>query len=138
NTAGGVRAGGSEAPVTNRRKTPRHYVYGEASTTMVKKRRYTRYHEPSSAVIIKKRHAGVAVDNGVSTRTSVRSRTSTAGGGSKTRRTGASAGERSGKGNAGASSTEGRASGGARSGGANSGRSAPSGGGANQSPGGPQ
>jgi len=137
-TTVGVRSAASDDAVIIKRKKARHYVYGEPSTTIVKKRRYTRYHEPSSAVIIKKRHAGVAVDNGVSTRTSVRSRTSTAGGGSKTTRTGASAGERSGKGNAGASSTEGRASGGARSGGANSGRSAPSGGGANQSPSGPQ
>jgi len=143
-TTVGMRSAASDDAVIIKRKKARRYVYGEPSTTIVKKRRYTRYHEPSSAVIVKKRHAGVAVDNGVSTRTSVRSRTSTAGGGSKTTRTGASASQRSGQGNAGAaSSTEGRAPGGARSGGANSGRSAPSGGGAksggaNQSPSGPQ
>jgi hypothetical protein len=138
-TTVGMRSAASDDAVIIKRKKARRYVYGEPSATIIKKRRYTRYHEPSSAVIIKKRHAGVAVDNGVSTRTSVRSRTSTAGGGSKTTRTGASASQRSGQGNAGAaSSTEGRAPGGARSGGANNGRSAPSRGGANQSPSGPQ
>jgi hypothetical protein len=138
-TTVGMRSAASDDAVIIKRKKARRYVYGEPSATIVKKRRYTRYHEPSSAVIIKKRHAGVAVDNGVSTRTSVRSRTSTAGGGSKATRTGASASQRSGQGNAGAaSSTEGRAPGGARSGGANAGRSAPSGNGANQSPSGKQ
>ena len=120
-TTVGMRSAASDDAVIIKRKKARRYVYGEPSAT-----------------IVKKRHAGVAVDNGVSTRTSVRSRTSTAGGGSKTMRTGASASERSGQGNAGAaSSTEGRAPGGARSGGANSGRSAPSSG-ANQSPSGKQ
>jgi len=123
-TTVGMRSAASDDAVIIKRKKARRYVYSEPSTVIVKKRRYARYHEPSRAVIVKKRHAGVAVDNGVSTRTSVRSRTSTAGGGSKTMRTGASASERSGQGNAGAaSSTEGRAPGGARSGGANSGRS---------------
>jgi len=137
-TTVGMRSAASDDAVIIKRKKARRYVYSEPSTVIVKKRRYARYHEPSRAVIVKKRHAGVAVDNGVSTRTSVRSRTSTAGGGSKTMRTGASASERSGQGNAGAaSSTEGRAPGGARSGGANSGRSAPSSG-ANQSPSGKQ
>ena len=137
-TTVGMRSAASDDAVIIKRKKARRYVYSEPSTVIVKKRRYARYHEPSRAVIVKKRHAGVAVDNGVSTRTSVRSRTSTAGGGSKTMRTGAIASERSGQGNAGAaSSTEGRAPGGARSGGANSGRSAPSSG-ANQSPSGKQ
>jgi hypothetical protein len=141
-TTVGVRSGASDDVIIHRKKA-RRYVYGEPSTTIIKKRRYTRYHEPSS-VVIHKRRAGAAVENGVSTRTSVRSRTSTAAGGSSKMRTGANAGQRSGQGNAGAaSSTEGRAPGGARSGGANSGRSAPSSGGAkssgaNQSPSGPQ
>jgi hypothetical protein len=138
-TTVGMGSAASDDAVIIKRKKARRYVYGEPSATIIKKRRYTRYHEPSRAVIVKKRHAGVAVDHGVSTRTSVRSRTSTAGGGSKTARTGASASQRSGQGNAGAaSSTEGRAPGGARSGGANAGRSAPSGNGANQSPSGKQ
>src|SRR5262245_61827473 len=139
-TAVGVRSAASDDAVIIKRKKARRYVYSEPSTTIVKKRRYTRYHEPSSAVIVKKRRAGVAVDSGVSTRTSVRSRTSTAVGGSSTKRTGTAVRERSsGQGNAGAaSSTEGRAPSGARSGGANTGRSAPSGGDKGQSPSGQQ
>jgi hypothetical protein len=138
-TAVGVRSAASDdAVIIIKRKKARRYVYSEPSTTIVKKRRYTRYHEPSSAVIVKKRRAGVAVDSGVSTRTSVRSRTSTAVSGYSTKRTGTTVRERpSGQGNAGASSTEGRAPSGARSGGANTGRSAPSGG-ANQAPTGQQ
>jgi len=80
--------------------------------------RHATYREPSSAVIVKKRRAGVAVGGGVSTRTTVRSRTSTTAGASSTTRESVGAGanvrERSsGQGHAGAGagqSTEGRAS----------------------------
>lgn len=89
-----------------------------------KKKRYVTYRTdrgPSSTVIVKKRRPNIAVDSGVTTRTSVRSKTST------------SVRERSsGQGNVGArSSTEGRtgqpgrAPSGARSGGEGSGQSAP-------------
>ena len=43
---------------------------------MIRKKRYVSYSHPSTAVIVKKRRAGIAVDSGVSTRTTVRSRTS--------------------------------------------------------------
>jgi hypothetical protein len=139
-TTVGVRSGASDDVIVHRKKA-RRYVYSEPSTTVVKKKkRFVRYHEEPSSVVIHKRRAGVAVDSGVSTRTSVRSRTSTAVSGSSTKRTGATVRERSsGQGNAGAaSSTEGRAPSGARSGGANAGRSAPSGGDKGQSPSGQQ
>lgn len=120
-TAVGVRTAASDDAVIIKRKKARRHVYSEPSATVIKKKRYATYREPSSTVIVKKRRPGVAVESGVSTRTSVRSQTST------------STRERSSRqGNAGASSpTEGRtgqsgrAPSGARSGGEATGQSAP-------------
>jgi hypothetical protein len=72
----GVRATTGDDAVVIRRKRARGHVYSGPSTTVIRKKRYVHYREPSSAVIIKKRRPAVAVE-GVSTRTSVRSRTST-------------------------------------------------------------
>ena len=72
----GARAATGDDAVVIRRKRARGYVYSGPSTTVIRKKRYVHYREPSSAVIIKKRRPAVAVE-GVSTRTSVRSRTST-------------------------------------------------------------
>ena len=72
----GVRATTGDDAVVIRRKRARGYVYSGPSTTVIRKKRYVHYREPSSAVIINKRRPTVAVE-GVSTRTSVRSRTST-------------------------------------------------------------
>jgi hypothetical protein len=144
-TAVGVRTVARDDAVIIKRKKARRYVYSEPSTTVIrKKKRYVHYSEPSRTVVIKKRRPGVAIDTGVSTRTTVRSRTSTVSGSSGTRemiKSGASVRERSGgQGNAGtggaassttgggaASSTEGRTQGGGRSGNGSSGRSGPSG-----------
>ena len=46
-TTVGVRSAASDDAVIIKRKKARRYVYGEPSATIVKKRRYTRYHEPS-------------------------------------------------------------------------------------------
>jgi hypothetical protein len=142
-TAVGVRSVARDDAVIIKRKKARRYVYSEPSTTVIrKKKRYVHYSEPSRTVVIKKRRPGVAIDTGVSTRTTVRSRTSNVGGSSATVRSGTSVRERSGgQGSAGtggaassttgggaASSTEGRAQqGGGRSGNGSSGRSGPSG-----------
>jgi hypothetical protein len=76
-TAVGVRTAASDDAVIIKRKKARRYVYSEPSATVIKKKRYATYREPSSTVIVKKRRPGVAVESGVSTRTSVRSQTST-------------------------------------------------------------
>ena len=142
-TAVGRSVARDDAVIIKRKKAGR-YVYSEPSTTVVrKKKRYVHYSEPSRTVVIKKRRPGVAIDTGVSTRTTVRSRTSTVGGSSASRETVRSGpSERSGgQGSAGAggaassttgggaaSSTEGRAQqGGGRSGSGSPGRSGPSG-----------
>jgi hypothetical protein len=73
----GVRAAASDDAVVVKRKSVRRYVASEPSATVIKKKKkvsYATYKQPSGAVIIKKRRAGVAVDDAVSTRTSVRSR----------------------------------------------------------------
>jgi hypothetical protein len=72
----GVRAAAGDDAVVIRRKRARGYVYSEPSTTVIRKKRYVHYREPSSTVVIKKRRPAVAVE-GVSTRTTVRSQTST-------------------------------------------------------------
>jgi hypothetical protein len=102
-TAVGVRSAGGDDVIIHRRHA-RHYVYGEPSTTVIRKRRYTHYREPSREVIIHRRHAGVA-GGGASTRTSVRSRGSTTVGAGGNRES-VGAGNRqgsSGQGNAGTS-----------------------------------
>jgi hypothetical protein len=72
----GVRTAVRDEGVIVHRKKARRYVYSEPAraTVIKKKKRYVSYREPSS-VVVKKRRAGVAVSEGVSTRTSVRSRT---------------------------------------------------------------
>jgi len=71
-SAVGVRTVHSDDRVVTKRNKARRYVYSEPSTTVIrKKKRYT-YREPSSAVIVHKRRPSVAVDSGVSTRSSVR------------------------------------------------------------------
>jgi hypothetical protein len=72
----GVRAAASDDAVVIRRKRARGYVYSEPSTTVIRKKRYVHYREPSSTVVIKKRRPAIAVE-GVSTRTTVHSKTST-------------------------------------------------------------
>src|SRR5262249_60177513 len=86
----GVGNAGASEDTIIRRKKARRYVYPEPSTTVVRKKRYVRYHEPST-VVIHKRRAGVAV-GGTSTRTTVRSGTSTTVGGSSTSRESGGAG----------------------------------------------
>jgi hypothetical protein len=72
----GVRTVASDDAVVIRRKKARRYIYSEPTTTVIRKKRYVSYSHPSTALIVKKRRAGIAVDSGVSTRTTVRSRTS--------------------------------------------------------------
>ena len=101
-----VRATTRDDAFVIRRKRARGYVYSGPSTTVIKKKRYVHYREPSHAVIIKKRWPAIAVEGG-STRTTVRSQTSTTVRDSGTTRenvrAGASVRERStGAGNAGA------------------------------------
>ena len=72
----GVRAAAGDDAVVIRRKRARTHVYSEPSTTVIRKKRYVHYREPWSTVVIKKRRPAVAVE-GVSTRTTVRSNTST-------------------------------------------------------------
>src|SRR5262249_20688493 len=45
-TAVGVRSAGGDDVIIHRRHA-RHYVYGEPSTTVIRKRRYTHYREPA-------------------------------------------------------------------------------------------
>jgi hypothetical protein len=71
-----VRATTGDDAVVIRRKRARGYVYHGPSTTVIKKKRYVHYREPSRAVVIKKRRPAVAVEGG-STRTTVRGQTST-------------------------------------------------------------
>ena len=72
----GVRAAAGDDAVVIRRKRARTHVYSEPSMMVTRKKRYVHYREPSSTVVIKKRRPAVAVE-GVSTRTTVRSNTST-------------------------------------------------------------
>ena len=119
-TTVGVRAESDDPIVIKRKKAKKPKVL------LVKKKKkkiYTAYDEPSS-IVVKKRRPGVAVGGSVSTRTTVRSRTSTTVRGSRDT---VGAG---GKGSAGESDR----GGGGRSGGESTGRSAPSGGGAQSAP----
>ena len=100
----GVRTAAADDAVVIRHKRARNYVYSEPSTTVIRKKRYVHYR----TVAIKKRRPAVAVE-GVSTRTTVRSQTSTTVRGAGTTRESVGAGtsvrERSsGGGNAGARS----------------------------------
>jgi hypothetical protein len=70
-----VRSARNNDGVVIRRKNARRYVYSEPSTTVIRKKRYTTYRGPSHGVIVNKRRTGVVMENGVSTRTTVRSRT---------------------------------------------------------------
>jgi hypothetical protein len=69
-------ASGGETVLIKRKKA-RHYVSSEPSVRVIRKKRYVTYRESPRAVIVKKRRPGVAVESGVSTRTTVRSRSST-------------------------------------------------------------
>jgi hypothetical protein len=103
----GVRTVASDDAVVIRRKKARRYIYSEPTTTVIRKKRYVSYSHPSTA-------------SGVSTRTTVRSRTSVGATG-----TGANVRERS--------SGQGTVGAGGRTGGESGGRSGASDGGAGAS-----
>jgi len=115
----------SDDAVVIRRKKARRYIYSEPTTTVIRKKRYVSYSHPSTAVIVKKRRAGIAVDSGVSTRTTVRSRTSVGAANPSRANPSASVRERS--------SGQGTVGAGGRTGGESGGRSGASDGGAGAS-----
>jgi hypothetical protein len=121
----GVRTVASDDAVVIRRKKARRYIYSEPTTTVIRKKRYVSYSHPSTAVIVKKRRAGIAVDSGVSTRTTVRSRTSVGAANPSRANPSASVRERS--------SGQGTVGAGGRTGGESGGRSGASDGGAGAS-----
>jgi hypothetical protein len=85
-----VRTAHSGDTVFIKRKKARAYAYGAPSTTAIrKKKRYVTYHEPSS-VVVHRRHAGLAVEGGASTRTSTRTSVRTQSGGTAVRSSGLS------------------------------------------------